>query len=81
MGTYDYWKANKDRQELEQWKDELTRDIKMYIDASFQALKADLKAELLNITVNVETYLNGNRTNLEGLKNDITRQVIKLINN
>ena len=53
----------------------------MYIDASFQALKAELKAELLNITVNVETYLNGNRTNLEGLKNDITRQVIKLINN
>lgn len=81
MGNYDYWRRNKEHQELEQWKDELTRDIKTYIDASFQAIKADLKAELLNITVNVETYLNGNRSNLEGLKNDITRQVIKLINN
>ncbi len=71
---YDYWKANKEKQELQNWKDQTILEIKYYIDSRLN----ELKTEIIN-TINTQvdiyatTFLNGKKTDL---KDNITDYII-----
>ena len=71
---YDYWKANKEKQDLQMWKDQTIFDIKYYIDTRLN----DLKTEIINsindqVNIYATTFLNGKKTDLQ---DNITNYII-----
>lgn len=75
---YAYWKANKDKQELENWKDQTIIELKYYIDSRLNELKTEIINNINSqIDIYATTFLNGKKTNL---KDDITCYIIDEIN-
>lgn len=71
---YDYWKANKEKQDLQMWKDQTLFDIKYYIDTRLNELKTEI-INSINDQVNIyaTTFLNGKKTDLQ---DNITNYII-----
>ena len=76
---YDYWKANKEKQELDSWKDQTLYEIKFYIDARLNDLKSEIINSINNeVDIYATTFLNGKKTDL---KDNITDYIIQEITN
>lgn len=71
---YDYWKANKEKQDLQMWKDQTIFDIKYYIDSRLNELKTEI-INSINDQVNIyaTTFLNGKKTDIQ---DNITNYII-----
>ena len=70
----DYWKANKEKQELQNWKDQTILEIKYYIDSRLNELKTEIINSInTQVDIYATTFLNGKKTDL---KDNITDYII-----
>ena len=76
---YDYWKANKEKQELEAWKDQTLYELRFYIDNRLNEVKNDILNSIdKEVNIYATTFLNGKKTDL---KDNITDYIIDQITN
>lgn len=74
---YDYWKANKEKQELQSWKDQTLYELKFYIDSRLNDLKNDIINSINNeVNIYATTFLDGKKLDL---KQDLTDYILNEI--